>query len=108
MEIFKILITFIEPPGAIYGCDAIEYKNGVWLVPNWLGDPTTGLSKPVRIVRVDQFGLQPTTFGGNKYILQAMTLSKAVFEGRAAPRPQDEVVESPDIEVRLPGPGAPH
>ena len=107
MEIFKVMVPFSDV-GGIGRCDAINYKNGVWLVPHWLTNPATGLSKPVRIVRVDQFGLQKATFAGCAYILQALTLSKAVLEGRAPPRPQDEVVESPNIEVLLSGPASPH
>lgn len=101
MEIFNIMISFTDSGGEISRCSAINYKGKAWLVPLWLENQVTGLSKPTRIVRVDQFGLQPAKFGDCKYILQAMTLSKAVLEGRVPPRPQDEVVESPDIEVRL-------
>lgn len=107
MEVFKVMVSFTDS-GDLSTCDAINYKNGIWLVPYWLGNPKTGLSKPVRIVRVDQFGLQQATFAGCKYILQALTLSKAVLEGRAQPRPQDEVVESPEIEIRLSGHGSAH
>ena len=101
MLVFKILVSFVEPDGIIQSCDAINYKDGIWLVPQWLEDSATGLAKPVRIVRVDQFGLQPTTLAGNYYVLAAKKLSRAVLEGRVLPRPQDEVVESPEIEIEL-------
>jgi hypothetical protein len=99
--VFKILVSCEEPDGIIQSCDAINYKDGIWLVPQWLEDSANGLAKPVRIVRVDQFGLQPTTLAGNYYVLAAKKLSRAVLEGRMRPRPQDEVVESPDIEIEL-------
>lgn len=103
MEVFKVMVPFSDI-GQLSKCDAINYEGSVWLVPYWIGDPITGLSKPVRIVRVNQFDLQPTKFAGCKYILEAMKLSKAVLEGRARPGPLDEVVESPDIQVRISGP----
>ncbi len=101
MLVFKVLVSCEEPDGIIHSCDAINYKDGIWLVPQWLEDSANGLAKPVRIVRIDQFGLQPTTLAGNYYVLAAKKLSRAVLEGRMRPRPQDEVVESPDIEIEL-------
>lgn len=101
MLVFKILVSFTELDGNIQSCDAINYNDGIWLVPQWLEDPATGLARPVRIVRVDHFGLQPTTLAGNYYVLAPRKLSREVLEGRIRPRPQDEVMELPEIEVEI-------
>jgi|SRR5271154_3435654 len=102
MKIYKIMVPFSDC-GEIPICDGIEHEGGIWLVPTWLDNPATGMRTPIRIVRVDKLPLQPAIlFLVCDYAVPVLTLSKAVLEGRAPPRPPIEVVESPNIEFPIP------
>ena len=107
MEIFKVQVHYTDFP-ATPVCDAMFYERGIWVVPRWKKDLTTGLSRPMRMVRVGQVGLEPSPTAGQKYILRALSLSKAVLEGQAQPDEDGEVLESPDIAVHLSGSAAIH
>lgn len=56
--IFKVIVAV---GSQIQIVDAIAYEGGVWLVPAWLDQPSTGLQKPMRIIRVDQLERKTTT-----------------------------------------------
>ena len=34
-------------------CDVIEHADGFWLVPEWLDNPSTGETRPARIICLD-------------------------------------------------------
>lgn len=101
MKILKIMVPFSDC-GELAKLDAIEYKGGIWLVPMWLDNQTLRERKPLRIIRVDKLGLQPSqNLGFGDYIAPAMTIPKALIEGRSQPVAPIEVVESPDISFPI-------
>ena len=95
MKVFKTLVFFDIADGSIHECDTIEYEGGKWLVTSWIDNPSKRETRPLRIIRVDQLGLQE--FQG-RFVLN-YPMPKAVFDGRAPP-PQGSplvVIESPPI-----------
>jgi hypothetical protein len=101
VEVFKVLVPFSDV-GTMDKVDAIEYQGKIWLVPQWHEYPSLGVKKPVRIVHLGSNGLKPSQFAGCRYIAEVMLLPKAVLEGHAPPQAPIEVVESPDISIRIP------
>jgi hypothetical protein len=95
MNILKVIIYFDTPDGTIHECDAIAYQGGIWLVPQWNEFPVEKVTKPARIIRVDQLGLQPF---GEKFVLNYQ-LPRAVFDcvQKTPPKSVLCVIEAPDI-----------
>ena len=95
--------------GAIQECDAIKYDGKLWLVPQWLDEPSRGTTKPRRMIRIDSLPHQPMTNPafGLDFILNG-PLPKAVLDGAATPEQaaQYEIVELPEIEIPMPQPPA--
>ena len=88
--------------GELLRCDAIEHEGALWLVPEWLQNPTEGWMTPVRIIRISGFRLQKLPPGNwiGDYILND-PIPRDVLEGRTAAKSgvQFEVVERPDIQI---------
>ena len=57
MKIFKVAFS-IEGDNKIMQGDAIEHQGLLWLVVQWLSNPTLGLAKPQRLLALEQFSLQ--------------------------------------------------
>jgi hypothetical protein len=91
--------------GAILECDAIRYDGKLWLVPEWLDEPSSGTTKPRRMIRIDTLPHQPMANPayGMEFILNG-PLPKAVLDGVAEPEQaaQYEIVELPEIEIPMP------
>lgn len=88
--------------------DAIEHEGKLWLVPEWLDYLEKGIAKPARIVRFDLLPHQKASLLGCDYVLN-FQVPKDVLEGRSRFEGgiSFEVVEAPDIQVRIP-PSAMH
>ena len=100
VRVFKVLL-FYPDDGQVYKCDAIDYQNGIWLVPDWSIDHVSGVAKPTRIIRIDGLVLCESTFPGCRSLLVPGQLSEGVPKGDIEPRPPIEVVHSPDIEIHF-------
>lgn len=100
MDVFRVLL-FYPDSGQVYKCDAINYQEGIWLVPDWNTDQASGISKPERMIRIDGLVLCESTFPGCRLLLVPGQLPEGVLHGDINPRPPIEVVKSPDIEIRF-------
>ena len=100
MDVFKVLL-FYPDCGQVYKCDAINYQDGIWLVPDWMTDQASGISKPKRIIRIDRLILCESTFPDCRFLLVPGQLSEGVLHGDIDPRPPVEVRDLPNIELRF-------
>jgi len=96
-KILKTLII-IKDEGIISRVDTIEYKNILWLVPEWIDQPSTGISRPKRIIslRLTQVS-DPNSKGldGVDFILSE-PIPRLVLEGHGDAG-KYTVIEDPDI-----------
>jgi hypothetical protein len=84
--------------------DAIEYEGSFWLVPQWLEQPSSGLQKPMRIIRVDHIRREPWRQGGLDFVLESPVPS-TLFDCRFSP-PKDagfDVQDWPPILLNADG-----
>jgi hypothetical protein len=88
MTVFEIVVPCSDC-GEIFMCDAINYRNGVWLVPHWTNN------------RLGLLRGKAAVFGD--LAVPVMTISKALLEGHAQPSPPVELIESPAISFPIPG-----
>ena len=51
MNIWRTMVG--SDTGDILVCDTIEYKGGLWVVPEWRENTGEGWKTPVRIIRID-------------------------------------------------------
>jgi hypothetical protein len=51
-KIYKVLVM-TEDPARLSSCAAVEHNGKLWLVPQWLDNPTAQTTKPERIICVD-------------------------------------------------------
>jgi hypothetical protein len=88
--------------------DVIEYEGSLWVVPEWLDYPKLGISKPARIVRIDQLRYSTSKLPWADYFLTT-PVPKAVLDSLSPSSGvvDYEVVVLPDIKVRTP-PSAMH
>jgi hypothetical protein len=87
--------------GTIYTVDVIEYQSGLWLVVLWRVNPTLGLQKPERIIRLDILphqDLGEPGFGPHRFVLNE-PIPKAVLDGTTPPEQAHGfvVIDRPDI-----------
>lgn len=104
----KLLKVMMATKSGLEECDAIEHEGKLWLVPEWLDYLEQGIAKPARIVRFDLLAHQKTSLPGCDYVLN-FQVPRDVLEGRSRSEGgiSFEVVEAPDIQVRIP-PSAMH
>jgi hypothetical protein len=89
-----------DAAGKIYQADTIEYEGKFWLVPEWIEDPDTQCSRPLRIVPLDLWPHQKTPALGGFVI--NVPISRALFEGRVRqPESPHQVVDWPDVGRKL-------
>lgn len=103
MKVLKAMFS-IEGDNKINQGDAIEHEGFLWLVAEWLVNPTEGLAKPKRLIALDSFRLQrfpqTTQFGD---AAANWPIPKGLFE---YPIPSQlagkfPVLEEPDITLPL-------
>jgi hypothetical protein len=102
MKIFSAMVIGVAG-GTISQCDAIEYDNKLWLVPNWLDIPAQGVTKPARIIRFDSLRHQKTPGPNGADFVINDPIPKELFDART-PRqaiPGFEFVEMPEISLPL-------
>src|SRR5215469_4125003 len=56
-EIFKALVKIDD--GSMAHGHVISYKDAIWFVPKWIENPYEQTTRPERIVRLDDFVLEP-------------------------------------------------
>lgn len=80
--------------------DTIEHEGRKWLVPFWLTDESSGLSKPERIICLDLLPHQKSGAIHYDYIL-TQPMPRAALDGHVPPPSKGIflIVESPTIEI---------
>jgi hypothetical protein len=103
MKIMTAVVRRSES-GPIYQIDVIEFDNKLWLVPLWCDVPAAGVSKPVRIIRMDTLPHQKTEPGNphGHYFLD-VPLPEPLLGIKTPNRPIEgfEFEEMPEITVSL-------
>ncbi len=105
MKILKAAFRFDD--GRWHTCDIIEYKGKTWIVGTWLENQGLGISKPERIILLDDLSytrenLPPLE---NPVDLVLLTpIPKSVFDLDKSPPELAPfvVIDHPDITVELP------
>jgi hypothetical protein len=102
-KIYKVLVM-TEDPAHLSSCTAIMHNEKLWLVPQWLDNPTEQTTKPERIICVDGM-YQPggkVGHGSFDFVLN-VAIPKAVLEGPI----QSQIIGNfvviglPNIEFRM-------
>jgi hypothetical protein len=80
----KTLIWIVED-GSIVACDTIRYQGKLWLVPEWLKDPATGIEHPARIICMDglPLGKPPQRYASEADFHLLTRLSKNTLSGQS-------------------------
>lgn len=87
----------------IYTVDVIAHEGEFWLVPEWLDNPSTGLSKPARIVRLKSVPHRECLGHSRADFLIPFGVPKAAIFG-PYPSPGQlplDWLEAPDIQVLM-------
>jgi hypothetical protein len=90
--------------GTIVMIDTIEHEGGLWLVPQWLENPSQGVRSPRRIIRLDVLPYEATTFGGADYLLSRGHIPTDVLECKTQQAQVADfvVIDLPEIFQKLP------
>jgi hypothetical protein len=103
MKVLKAMFS-VEGDNKIMQGSTLEYEGLLWLVAEWLVNPTEGLAKPRRLIALDPFRLQrfpqETAFG---HAAANNPIPKGLFE---YPIPSQlagkfPVLDEPDISIPL-------
>jgi hypothetical protein len=100
MRIQKTLIIFEgDGAGDQRLCDTIEHESRRWLVTAWIDSPTTGKSRPERLVCLDLLQHQKSDGVHYDYLVN-YPIPKGVFDGQTQPPSKGIflVLEDPPIE----------
>ncbi|WP_341702637.1 hypothetical protein [Ferrovibrio sp.] len=98
-----IKITMVALGNSIVKMDTIEYDGKHWLVPEWLHNPATGISKPARMILLDVLPHQKSTGGEWDFVLHDQLPRALIFgPSPSGSTPPYVVVEAPDIGFRIP------
>ncbi len=81
-RVFTILAALDDGTVEPYFC--IHHEGALWLVPEWLIDPSAGEATPIRMIRVDTFQKADS----DRYHYVAPQLRRAVIEGRESGGPE--------------------
>ena len=102
-KIYSVLIM-IQDSGSMAECNAIKHQNKLWLVPQWIDNPTTQTSKPERIICMDGLPYQAGGKVGNRefsYLLSSPIPTAVLYGPNPSQAADGFVVEmSPDIEFQ--------
>ena len=84
--------------------DTVEHKGKLWLVPEWIEFPGTGLMKPVRMIALDQLGYSEIPYFGNVKWVISHPPPKELFEGLVlSPKVASyEVLILPEVQFPIP------
>ncbi len=102
IKITKILKTMVAIQSeGIFLCDTIEYEGKLWLVPEWLDNPSKGYSMPARIICLT-FLPHTHGFSEDEFVLQN-PIPKSVFDGHIPLELRNSyiVIENPEIFVDI-------
>lgn len=104
MTIYKaLLIIRTDGTHDIELMDVIEFDGKFWLVPEWLDNPSLGMTMPARIVSLATIGHNRST--GNPQFTVEDPIPRSVFEG-SIPSPEEAhgfvVLERPAIRLPIP------
>ncbi|MGD0488095.1 MAG: hypothetical protein ABSB94_12980 [Syntrophorhabdales bacterium] len=100
LKIFKTLVGN-DRDGDILSCDAIRYKDKLWLVPHWRENKIEGWKSPARLIRMDTLRFQNLPPGFHEDFVLNDPLPKVLLDHRVQP-PKDtvyEIVENPEIHI---------
>jgi hypothetical protein len=94
----KIHKTKVAVGSSLVDMDTIELDGGLWLVPIWIDNRTTGSSKPGRHIRIDQLRHQKSSGNLHDFILNG-PIPKGVIDGSIPPESVIgfDVVDDPDL-----------
>jgi hypothetical protein len=97
VKILKALVGADD--GGIYVVDAIEYEDGLWLVPQWLDVPAQRATKPARLIRLDVLQHQKIASGQPADIVLNGGIPKVLLDCSTPLRSTlgFEVLELPEI-----------
>ncbi len=90
--------------GSIVLLDTIEHEGGLWLVTQWLENPSQGMRSPERIIGLDVLPYRATKLDGADYILSSGRIPVDVLASKI---PQSKVadfvvIDLPQIYLKLP------
>jgi hypothetical protein len=82
MEARRVSVL-IGAGSSIYQCDGVEFRGGLWLVPEWTRAPDASRRQPTRMIRVDHLKCQKPGPFGHDYLLNE-PVPKSVLDGSEA------------------------
>ncbi len=94
----KIYKTVVPVGSTVQIVDTIKHEGGLWLVPIWIDNKTTGLSKPGRRIRIDKLRHQKSSGETHDFVLNG-PIPKGVIDGSIPPESAIgfDVVDDPDL-----------
>ena len=79
MSVWKVLVRY-GGTNERHIVDAIFYNGGLWLVPEWLEQPSEKLMKPARIILVEHMAKAPANPETGAALVLMQPLPKALFD----------------------------
>jgi hypothetical protein len=102
MRIYRASLAVVNDAGTeVIGMDVIECEGGFWLVPSWLGNPSSGVKSPTRIISMRSIRYDRSS-GCPEFVIHD-PIPKRVFERRSQ-SPEAfgfEVQERPGLEFPI-------
>ncbi len=92
-----------DKDGKIFVVDVIEHQNALWVIPEWLGNPSLDYEMPVRMIRIEKSHYQEMSGAFETDILITYPIPSSIMEGleKRLKGEEYETIENPGIKVPL-------